>query len=71
MLKSNVIVMVTTGEIGSEARRYSNTIMTTTNLCVVMVDGSDIFRIADNPVDIVDILARESHHALSIKALKL
>jgi hypothetical protein len=71
MLKSNVIVMVSTGDIGSEARRYSNRVMTDTNLCVVMVDNADIAQIAENPVAIVDILNREAHHAMSIKALKL
>src|SRR6185437_3254922 len=38
LLKSNVIVMVSTGDIGSEARRYANRVMIDSNLCVVMVD---------------------------------
>lgn len=43
-LKSNVIVIVTTGDIGGEARRYANKIMTDSNLAVVMLDGSDLSR---------------------------
>ncbi len=41
-LKSNVIVIISTGEIGPEARRYANKIMADSNLCLVMVDGSDL-----------------------------
>jgi site-specific DNA-methyltransferase (cytosine-N4-specific) len=37
-LKSNVIVMVSTGDIGTEARRYANKIMADSNLCIVMID---------------------------------
>ena len=40
-LKSNAVVMVSTGDIGGEARRYANKIMADSNLCIVMVDGND------------------------------
>src|SRR5439155_6996871 len=40
-LKSNVIVIVSTGQIGPEARRYANKVMTDSNLCIVMVDKDD------------------------------
>lgn len=71
LLKSNVIVMVSTGEIGSEARRYANKVMTDTNLCVVMVDRADVDLIAENPIAIIDILNREARHAMQIKTLSL
>jgi site-specific DNA-methyltransferase (cytosine-N4-specific) len=71
MLKSNVIVMVSTGTIGSEARRYANKIMQDSNLCIVMIDRSDIQAIARNPVAIVDILNREARHAMTLKTLDL
>ena len=41
-LKSNVIVVATTGEIGSEARRYADRIMVDSNLCMVLVNGQDL-----------------------------
>ncbi len=63
--------MVSTGDIGSEARRYANRVMTDTNLCVVMVDKADMTQIAENPISIVDVLNREARHAMQIKALKL
>lgn len=71
LLKSNVIVIVSTGSIGDEARRYANRVMTDTNLCVVMVDRDDITEIGATPAFIVDVLNREARHAMQIKALKL
>lgn len=70
-LKSNVIVIVSTGEIGREARRYANGIMRESNLCVVMVDGADLERIEDRPTEIVDIFQREARHAMDLKKLEL
>jgi hypothetical protein len=70
-LKSNVIVMVSTGEIGAEARRYANKIMTDSNLCIVMIDGADIKGIVANPASLVDIFNREAKHAMKIKTLSI
>jgi len=71
MLKSNVIVIVSTGEIGPEARRYANKIMQDSNLCVVMVDQTDIRAIAQNPSLIVDVFNREAKHAMKLKELDI
>lgn len=71
LLKSNVIVVVTMGEIGAEARKYSNKIMTDSNLCIVMVDGKDIDSIIENPTSIVDVFNREAKQAMKLKTLQL
>ncbi|HSA47462.1 MAG TPA: restriction endonuclease, partial [Candidatus Competibacteraceae bacterium] len=71
VLKSNVIVMVTTGEVGPEARRYANRIMTDSNLCVVMINGNDLVKIQTDPTCIVDVFHREAEHAMRLKALDL
>ncbi len=60
VLKSNAIVMVSTGEIGREARRYANRITADSNLCIVMVDGDDLGRIETRPAAIVDAFARKA-----------
>lgn len=70
-LKSNAIVMVSTGDIGNEARRYANKIMTDSNLCVVMVDGKDLSQIEMRPATIIDVFHREAHHAMDLKKLEL
>ena len=68
-LKSNAVVMVTTGAIGSEARRYADKIMADSNLCIVMVDGEDLALIESRPAAIVDVFTREAHHAMDLKRL--
>jgi site-specific DNA-methyltransferase (cytosine-N4-specific) len=69
-LKSNVIVMVSTGDIGFEARRYANTIMRQSNLVVVMLDGGDLSRIIAQPASIIEVFEREAHHAMRLKTLE-
>lgn len=68
-LKSNVIVIVSTGDIGSEARRYANTIMRQSNLAIIMMDSGDLSRIIEHPSSIVDVFEREAHHAMRLKTL--
>lgn len=70
-LKSNVIVIVSTGDIGPEARRYANKVMTDSNLCVVMVDGGDLNLIESRAPTIVDVLTREARHAMDLKKLDI
>jgi len=70
-LKSTVIVIVTTGDVGPEARKYANKIMTDSNLCVVMVDGQDIDAIVKTPPAIVDVFNREAKQAIKLKAIEL
>ena len=70
LLKSNAVVMISTGKIGDEARRYANRIMTDSNLCIVMVDGDDLSLIETRPAAIVDVLTREARHAMDLKELE-
>ena len=70
-LKSNVIVIATTGEIGSEARRYANKIMTDSNLCIVLVNGHDLNLIKENQTAIVDIFQREAKNTMKLKTLEI
>jgi hypothetical protein len=70
-LKSSVIVMVSTGDIGAEARRYSNKIMADSNLCIVMIDRTDLGSIRGAPTHIVDAFNREAQHAMMLKKLDI
>lgn len=70
-LKSTVIVMVSTGAIGEDARRYANKIMQDSNLCVVMIDRQDLEVIKENPATIADAFKREAHNAMTLKSLDL
>ncbi len=70
-LKSNVIVIVSTGKIGPEARTFSNRIMRDSNKDIILVDQGDLARIVENPTSIIDILNREAKNAMKIKKLDL
>lgn len=70
-LKSNAIVIVSTGDISGDARRYANKVMQDTNLCIVMVDHHDLKVIKTNPAAIVDAFKREAHHAMTLKQLDM
>jgi hypothetical protein len=70
-IKSSVIVIVTTGTIGGEARRYANKIMRDSNLAVIMLDGADLDRISANTSQIVDVFNREARMAMELKKLDL
>ncbi len=69
-LKSNVIVIVSTGEIGPEARGYANRVMRDSNLCIVMMDGHDLETIVGNPTTLIDVLNREAKHAMKLKVIE-
>jgi len=71
MLKSNVLVFVTTGEIGPGAKGYANKVMGDSNLSIVLINGGDLKAIQANPAAIVDVFNREAVHAMKLKALDL
>jgi site-specific DNA-methyltransferase (cytosine-N4-specific) len=70
-IKSSVIVIVTTGEIGTEARRYANKIMSDSNLAIVMIDRADLDAQTANASYIVDAFRREAEHAMALKRIDL
>jgi site-specific DNA-methyltransferase (cytosine-N4-specific) len=70
-LKSNVIVIMTTGRVGEEARTYSNKIMAESNLCIVIADGEDLRCIVQNPPTIVNVFNREAKSAMKLKAINI
>ena len=59
------------GEIGPATRTYANKVMTDSNLCPILLDGSDISAIEKNPSTIVDVFNREAADAMKLKALEL
>lgn len=70
-IKSNVIVVVTTGRFSAEARRYSNAIMKDSNLCIILVDKQDILKISREPSNIIDIFNREAKHTMELKKITI
>lgn len=70
-LKSNAIVVVSTGQISADARRYSNKVMRDSNLAIVLLDRPDLEAIMRNPAAIVDAFQREAGHAMQLKQLDI
>jgi len=68
-LLSNVIVILTRGRIGNEARRYAVDVMQKTGLAIVLIDGDDVKRIIATPLAIYEVLDREAAFAMSVKPL--
>lgn len=71
MLKSNVIVIVSTGKIGPQARQYASKVMRGSNLDIILMDRRDLDAIKDKPSYIVDILYREARSAMKLKKLDI
>lgn len=71
LLKSNVVVIVSTGQIGTEARKYATVIMKESNICIVLIDRNDIHAICSNPTSILEVLNREAKNAMKIKKLPI
>lgn len=67
VIKSNVILIVTTGRIGPAAQHFAETIMRETNLYVALLNGKDLERISASPADIVDVLSRQAEGAMRLK----
>jgi len=70
-LKSNVVMVVSTGSIGEEARKFAHHVMNTTNLDIILVDRTDLEKIKQNPTYISVVLDREAKRAMQIKKLEL
>ena len=70
-LKSNVIVIITTGSIGREARRFTNHTLQDTNLAIVFIEGEDIDRILESPEYIIEVFSRQAEHTMELRKLEL
>lgn len=70
-LLSDVIVIITRGAIGGEARHYAGDVMARTSVSIVLIDREDVDRIVADPVAINDVLAREAGFAEEVKNLDL
>ena len=68
-LKSNIILIVTTGRFSRDALAYADDIMHISHLNIVALDKGDIRKLVDSPLAIVEILAEKAHRVVELKAL--
>lgn len=67
VIKSSVILIVTTGKIGPAARQFAEQVMREANLHVALVDGSHLKELRDSPAKIADIMNTQAEGAMAIK----
>lgn len=70
-LKSNVVMVVTTGQISSEAVRYSKKVMEDTNINIIFLNNKDLELLSSQPSSIHKLLEREALKAMQIKKLEI
>lgn len=71
LLKSSEIVMISTGAIEDTVRLYADKIMRTSNLCIVMLDRTDLDGIGADPTHIKQIFRRETQRAKGLRQLDI
>lgn len=71
VLKTNVIVILTTGKATKTAKEYAIHVMKELNLCIIFIEKEDVDDILETPASIIDVLNRESKRAKKIKVLDL
>ncbi|MCB9451473.1 MAG: restriction endonuclease [Anaerolineaceae bacterium] len=64
---SNVVMVVTTGDFTRDAYAYTNHVMKTSNLNIILLNGTDLSRLSTDPTDIVKILNAKAERAMQVK----
>jgi hypothetical protein len=68
-LKSNVILMATTGLFSRKALSYADAIMRQTSLNIITIDIENLQALATSPQALIDILGRKAKHVMELKIL--
>ncbi|HBG74695.1 MAG: hypothetical protein A2X25_11730 [Chloroflexi bacterium GWB2_49_20] len=67
LIRTNVIMIVTTGRIGDKARTFAERIMRETNYQVILLDKTHLQKIKKDPSEITNILQAQSELAMTLK----
>lgn len=71
IIRSNVIMVVTTGSIGQKATEFAAQVMRETNHQIVLLSRSELKKIEVDPSEITGILRRQSEAAMTLKREQL
>lgn len=71
VIRTNVIMIVTTGTIGSKARDFAERIMQDTNYQIILLEKTHLAQIKENPAAIIEILHAQSERAMTLKRNQL
>lgn len=69
--RANVVLFVTTSQIGPVARQYIREAMERTNLFIATLDGKNLLTLRDNPGEIATLMREQSEAATQIKRSQL
>ena len=67
VIRTNVVMIVTTGRIGDKAREFAERTMRDTNYQVILILRNHPKRIKEDPTEITDILHTQSEVAMTLK----
>jgi site-specific DNA-methyltransferase (cytosine-N4-specific) len=67
LIRTNVIMIVTTGRIGEKAKDFAERIMRDTNYQVVLIQKSHLQKLKEDPTEITEILKSQSKVAMMLK----
>lgn len=67
IIKSNAIMIVTTGTIGPKARDFVAQVMRETNYQIILLQNEHLKRVKADPAEIADILRSQSEKAMTLK----
>lgn len=70
-IHSNVIFVISTGDIGDSVRRFAKTVMENTSLHIILLPGRELRRIAARPAELSAILATQAQSTMNIKRARL
>lgn len=70
-LKSNVIMVITTGRFSSGALSYAHDMMRDTSYQIILVNGRDLDVLKADPAQVTAILTRQARHAMDVKRQNL
>lgn len=64
---SNVVMVITTGDFTRDTYSYADHVMRTCNLNVILLNGSELERLSQDPTKIVPILNSKAERAMKLK----
>ena len=70
-LKSNVVMVVTTGRFSPQAKLYARDVMEDTNYHMILLSGADLRQLRKDPAAIMALLGRQARDAMAIKRASL
>ncbi len=70
-IRSNVVMLISTGEVGGAVRAFAKKVMENTALHVIMLSGEHLRAIADNPAKLTILLNEQAGTAMTIKRVQL